>query len=258
LKTGAAYLPIDPHYPTSRKEFMLHDAAPTLIITTSHLHTTLNTPTTPILNLDTPPTTQRLATQHTTPVTDHDRLTPLHPHHPAYLIYTSGSTGTPKAVIVPHTGTANLTTTQAHRLTINDHSRILQQASPSFDATVMELLMSLTTGATLVVPEHTPLAGEELEQAITTHKITHALIPPTVLSTLRPTHTPHLHTLIVGGEACPANLIAEWSATKRMVNAYGPTESTICATMSPPLSNTDTSHPPIGRPIHGTNAYVLD
>ncbi|MGK7235952.1 AMP-binding protein [Streptomyces hygroscopicus] len=76
LKTGAAYLPIDPHYPTSRKEFMLHDAAPTLIITTSHLHTTLNTPTTPVLNLDTPTTTQRLTTQHTTPVTDHDRLTP--------------------------------------------------------------------------------------------------------------------------------------------------------------------------------------
>ncbi|MFI7315339.1 amino acid adenylation domain-containing protein, partial [Streptomyces hygroscopicus] len=97
-----------------------------------------------------------------------------------------------------------------------------------------------------------------MEQAITTHKITHALIPPTVLSTLRPTHTPHLHTLIVGGEACPANLVTEWSATKRMVNAYGPTESTICATMSPPLSATDTSLPPIGRPIQGTNAYVLD
>uniref|UniRef100_UPI000569B283 AMP-binding protein n=1 Tax=Streptomyces hygroscopicus TaxID=1912 RepID=UPI000569B283 len=55
-----------------------------------------------------------------------------------------------------------------------------------------------------------------------------------------------------------AHLVTEWSATKRMVNAYGPTESTICATMSPPLSNTDTSHPPIGRPIQGTNAYVLD
>ncbi|WP_158897422.1 AMP-binding protein, partial [Streptomyces hygroscopicus] len=69
---------------------------------------------------------------------------------------------------------------------------------------------------------------------------------------------PTLTHLIVAGEACPPELAAQWAPGRQMLNAYGPTESTVCATMSPPLSATDTSHPPIGRPIQGTNVYVLD
>ncbi len=131
--------------------------------------------------------------------------------HPAYTIFTSGSTGRPKGVVTPHRGLAALATAQAERLAVDDDSRVLQLASPSFDASVMETLMALATGATLVVPEPGPLAGALLGETIARRRVTHALIPPTALTGLEPDGLDHLRTLIVGGEACTAPLAARWA-----------------------------------------------
>ncbi|MFF3032967.1 amino acid adenylation domain-containing protein [Streptomyces rubiginosohelvolus] len=244
-QAGAAHLPIDPDYPEDRIAAMLQDARPAGILT----HRALADRYPDALLTDAPARSTRPGAL---PVPD----AAVTPGHPAYVIFTSGSTGRPKGVITPHRGLTALATAQAERLGIDDGSRVLQLASPSFDASVMETLMALATGATLVVPEPGPLAGPLLGETIARRRVSHALIPPTALTGLEPDGLDSLRTLVVGGEACTAPLAARWAPGRRMVNAYGPTEATACVTMSAPLGPGAT--PPIGTPLHGVRAHVLD
>ncbi|MFJ6513260.1 amino acid adenylation domain-containing protein [Streptomyces sp. NPDC091406] len=252
-QAGAAHLPIDPDYPEDRIAAMLQDARPAGILTHRALADRYpdalltDAPVQPDTGPGTRPTPPGAL-----PVPD----ATVTPDHPAYVIFTSGSTGRPKGVITPHRGLAALATAQAERLGIDDAGRVLQLASPSFDASVMETLMALATGATLVVPEPGPLAGPLLGETIARRRVSHALIPPTALTGLEPDGLDCLRTLIVGGEACTAPLTARWAPGRRMVNAYGPTEATACVTMSAPLPPGAT--PPIGTPLHGVRAHVLD
>ncbi|MFJ5044429.1 amino acid adenylation domain-containing protein [Streptomyces sp. NPDC088719] len=241
-QAGAAHLPIDPDYPEDRIAGMLQDARPAGILT--HRALADRYPTALLTDAPAPPGR---------PAAPRSAVTP---DHPAYVIFTSGSTGRPKGVVTPHRGLAALATAQADRLGIDDGSRVLQLASPSFDASVMETLMALATGATLVVPEPGPLAGPLLGETIGRRRVSHALIPPTALTGLEPDGLDCLRTLIVGGEACTAPLTARWASGRRMVNAYGPTEATACVTMSAPLVPGAT--PPIGTPLHGVRVHVLD
>ncbi|WP_457033053.1 amino acid adenylation domain-containing protein, partial [Kitasatospora sp. P5_F3] len=253
LKAGAAYLPLDPDYPTDRITAMIEDARPSLVITTADLTERLPVDPTRLHLTDHPDH----AWQPGTDPTDADRRTPLRPEHPAYMIYTSGSTGRPKGVLVTHTGLPGLIATMAERFAVTAADRVLQFASPSFDASVMELLMALPNGAALVVPPAgAVLAGETLAAVLADQRVSLTLIPPTVLATVQPARLEHLRTLLVGGEACPPELVTRWSAGRRMINAYGPTEGTICATTSRPL--TEAGVPPIGSPVAHTRAYVLD
>ncbi|WP_285497909.1 non-ribosomal peptide synthetase, partial [Streptomyces hygroscopicus] len=259
LKTGAAYLPIDPEYPAERVEFMLRDATPALALTTTALRSLFHDQPLTTVEYDAPKTTHRLTEQNPAPITDTDRTHPLTPHNPAYVIYTSGSTGTPKGVTVSHTGTTHMVATQINTLTLSENNRVLQFASPSFDAAFSELWMALGSGATLVMADpQRLLPGAGLAETIAQYGVTHATLTPSTLAAVPHEHLPTLTHLIVAGEACPPELAAQWAPGRQMLNAYGPTESTVCATMSPPLSATDTYHPPIGRPIQGTNVYVLD
>ncbi|MFJ6598855.1 amino acid adenylation domain-containing protein, partial [Streptomyces violaceusniger] len=185
------------------------------------------------------------------------RLVPLSVDHPAYVIYTSGSTGRPKGVVVTHRGLASFCGTEAERFFVTPDSRVLQFASPSFDAAVLEVCMALPHGAALVVPPPGPLVGDALTDVLGGQRITHALIPPAALAGVTPAGLTDFRTLVVGGEACPAELVERWSPGRRMVNAYGPTESTVAATTSGPLIP-GAGAPPIGRPVWNTSALVLD
>ncbi|GAA3379184.1 hypothetical protein GCM10020367_61730 [Streptomyces sannanensis] len=230
MKAGAAYLPVDPGYPRSRIAFMLEDACPALVVDDpSFVSATDGRP-------------------------DSDPEVRLDPRHPAYVIYTSGSTGHPKGVVVSHAGIAGLHAATVERFGIDTGSRILQFASPSFDASFWDLSNALLSGAALVLaPADEPLSG------LTDHRtrVTHAMLPPSALAALAATEVPSATTLVVGGEACPAELVERWAAGRRMINAYGPTEATVCATMSDPLSP-GSGVPSIGRPIANTRVYVLD
>jgi non-ribosomal peptide synthetase component F len=133
---------------------------------------------------------------------------------------------------------------------------VLQFSSPSFDASVLELCMALPAGAALVVPPPGPLLGDHLAAVLRDEGVTHALIPPVAMASVPDVALPAFRTLVVGGEACPADLVARWAPGRRMINAYGPTETTVVATWSDPLEPGAT--PPIGRPIRNTRVRVLD
>jgi nonribosomal peptide synthetase DhbF len=256
LKTGAAYLPIDPRYPTDRIEFLLEDAKPSCVLTATEIARKLPGAA-PLLVLDRAESAAELAHQLERNPVDTDCTAPLSLANTAYVIYTSGSTGRPKAVLVSHAGIADLAATQNERFAITDKARVLQFSSPSFDASVMELLMAFATGAALVLPPPGMImVGETLADTLDAQRISHTLIPPAALASVPARDFPALQTLIVGGEACPPDLVARWSAERRMVNAYGPTEITACASMSAPLGGAEI--PPIGRPVRNAKLYVLD
>ncbi|MFJ1938893.1 non-ribosomal peptide synthase/polyketide synthase [Kitasatospora sp. NPDC088160] len=228
LKAGAAYLPVDPVYPQARIDFMLADARPALMVDDAAM----------VAEGDWPDTDPDVA---------------LDVRHPAYVIYTSGSTGRPKGVVVPHGGVASLVAAQIERFAIEPGSRVLQFASPSFDASVSEIYTALLRGAALVLP---PAADPVAALTDPGLAATHATVPPSVLAAV-PERSVAVSTLVVAGEACPPELVARWAPGRRMVNAYGPTETTVCATMSDPLSP-GAGVPPIGRPIANARVYVLD
>ncbi|MER7101615.1 non-ribosomal peptide synthetase [Streptomyces humidus] len=235
-KAGAAFLPVDPSYPRARVEYLLRDAAPVVVIGGSEVFEGLP--------------------EHDPG--DGDRVRAVGVDHPAYVIYTSGSTGLPKGVVVTHRGLTSLAATLRQRCAADGDSRIMQFSSPGFDAAVLELVWALDSGAALVIASADRLAGEELARALAEHRITHALIPPSVLSTLPPEAPRTLtgfRTLIVGAEACPPELLRAWSPGRRMVNAYGPTESTVVASQTGDLNEPPV---PIGTPALNTRLYVLD
>ncbi|MFD0745650.1 amino acid adenylation domain-containing protein [Phytohabitans flavus] len=223
MRAGGAYLPVDPEYPAERIAALLADARPAVVLTPAAVRAVRGTPA------PKPPLR-------------------LRPDGAAYVIYTSGSTGVPNGVVVPHRGLPSLAAAQIERFAIEPGSRVLQFASPSFDAAVAEVVTTLVAGATLVIA---PLDGAD---------VTHVTLPPSVLATVPEGGLPPGATLVVAGEACPPDLAARWAPGRRLVNAYGPTEATVCATMSAPLSTADIQDGPlpIGHPIAGTTAYVLD
>ncbi|MEU5645119.1 amino acid adenylation domain-containing protein [Streptomyces milbemycinicus] len=256
-KAGGAFLPVDPHYPPARVEFMLSDARPALTLTTTaHARTIGHLPGDRLL-LDAPETVRDLAGRDPADVRDEERNAPLDPRHPAYVVYTSGSTGTPKGVVVTHAGLPSLVHTQRTRFGVGPRSRVLQFASPSFDSAVWELTAALLSGGCLVIgADGAPPAGPELPGLITGLGVTHAVLPPAVLASLDRGTLPAGLRLMSVGEALPQALAADWAADTVLLNGYGPTEATICAAMSGPLGGEGT--PPIGSSAANSAAYVLD
>ncbi|WP_345025516.1 amino acid adenylation domain-containing protein, partial [Actinomadura keratinilytica] len=250
-KAGAAFLPVDPEYPPQRIAHMLGDARPVLTVSTSRHADRL--PGTGLLLLDDPATAALIDAQ--APDAPRGGTAPR-PDHPAYVIYTSGSTGRPKGVVVTHAGIASLARAQIDGMAVGPDARVLQLASPGFDASVFERLAAIGSGAAMVVAPPDVYGGERLRDLIRDRAVSHAVITPSALATVPCEDLAGLRTLLVAGEACPPGLVARWAPDRRMVNAYGPTETTVCATMSGPLP--DGPVPPIGAPIRNTRVYVLD
>ncbi|MGV9668847.1 amino acid adenylation domain-containing protein, partial [Nocardia niigatensis] len=258
-KTGAGFVPVDPNYPADRVQHMISDSRAVLGLTVADTREVLPT-TLPWLELDTEEIAAAAQGYPAEPVTNADRARPLRAEHPAYAIYTSGSTGLPKGVVVTHTGLAALTAEMRERFGIGPESRVLQVATPSFDASIMELLMAIGAAATMVVAVPEVYGGDELGRLIARERVTHGLITPSVLASLDPDQLTTMEAIAGGGEAISAELVRRWSGDasgrRRFHNAYGPTEATIATNISDPLSP---DRPvTIGAPIRGAGAYVLD
>ncbi|MFF2546331.1 amino acid adenylation domain-containing protein [Kitasatospora sp. NPDC058063] len=260
LKTGAAYLPVDPDYPAERINLLLTDARPTLLLTTTAVHDRLpaDLPV-PHLLLDDPGLAPRLAECPAGPP-----AVRRHPDHPAYVIYTSGSTGRPKGVLVPHRGIVNrlLWMQDAYGLRADD--RVLQKTPSGFDVSVWEFFWPLIQGATLVLarPEghKDPAYLAELirEQGVTTAHFVPSMLQ-VFLQEPAAARCTGLRRVITSGEALPEEtqrrLLGLLPGTE-LHNLYGPTEASVDVTAWPCA---DRPGPvPIGRPVWNTRVYVLD
>lgn len=248
-RAGGAYLPMDPELPAERLRVMLKDARPLLLLAGA------SSPAAEIregqMVLEGSPASSAPAA-----VPGASAWVQPEPAQPAYLIYTSGSTGVPKAVVVTHAGLPALAAAMANRWQVGAGSRVLQYASLGFDGSVVEILAALTTGAALVMTPLEARGGAPLQALLERERITHLQLTPTVLATIASTERLAVQSLIVCGEPCPPALVEQWSRVTRMLNAYGPTECTVCATVSAPLQPRGTV--PIGGPIEGCEVYVLD
>jgi amino acid adenylation domain-containing protein len=253
-RAGAAYLPVDPGYPVERIAYMLSDARPAVIL--ASLTCAADLPDligVPVLVAG----GSEMAARSGAGAGAASGAARLHPAHPAYVVYTSGSTGRPKGVVVSHAGLASLAAGQIERFAVEPGSRVLQFASPGFDASVSELVMTLGSGACLVLAgAGEVLAGEVLADVVARQGVTHLTVPPVVLRGLSPGSLAPVRTLVSAGEALGAELVAAWAAGRRFVNAYGPTEVTVCATMTRPLAAD--AGPGIGVPIVNARVFVLD
>nr|GLK41572.1 hypothetical protein GCM10017611_84480 [Rhodococcus wratislaviensis] len=254
-KTGAAFVPVDPSYPFDRILHMVTDSRVEVGLTTgAHVGELPDTVRWLVLGED--EMDDDCASVSSEAVTDADRIRPTRVDDAAYVIYTSGSTGLPKGVVVTHTGLANVTTEQVERLRLTPQSRVLHFASPSFDASVFELLHAVAAASTMVIASGVVYGGDELARLLKKQKVTHAFITPAALTTVDPAGLEGIEVLSVAGEACPPELMQKWAPGRRMFNLYGPSEATIWSTSSNPMK---ADRPvTIGGPTRGVDVVVLD
>ncbi|WP_156745420.1 non-ribosomal peptide synthetase, partial [Mycobacterium sp. 1165178.9] len=248
LKTGAAYLPIDPAVPAARIAFMLTDAAPVAVITTADLVDRLNGSGVAVIDLDDPTVERQPSTA--LPAPAHDDV--------AHIIYTSGTTGVPKGVAVSHHNVTQLMQTLDAGLTTPGSAKVSTQwHSYAFDASVREIWGALLHGGRLVVvPESVVSSPEQFHALLVNEQVDVVSQTPSALTVLSPQDLKSV-ALVVGGEACAAELVDRWAPGRVMVNAYGPTETTVDVSISAPLTP-GSGAPPIGSPVAGAALFVLD
>jgi natural product biosynthesis luciferase-like monooxygenase protein/amino acid adenylation domain-containing protein len=249
LKAGAAFVPLDPGYPLERLSFMLEDARVPVLLTQEALLERVPAQWVQTISLDTE-WDGLIANQNEANVATGALADNL-----AYVIYTSGSTGKPKAVMVQHAGLCNMVQAQIKAFGVTADSRVLQFASLSFDASVSEIFMALLSGAGLYLASRESLMpGRPLLKLLRENEITTVTLPPSVLAVMDSDELPALQTIVAAGEACPPETVARWRKGRRFIDAYGPTEDTVCAT----LAQLDGDRVTIGKPIANNQIYILD
>ncbi|MEV5651202.1 amino acid adenylation domain-containing protein [Nocardia sp. NPDC052254] len=255
-KAGAAFVPIDPSYPQARIDHQITDSGCRIGLTRREHLDRLPTGVRWLV-LDDPLLLADLGEQQASPITYLDRPTPLRSSNVAYVTYTSGSTGRPKGVAVTHSGLPAVCETLRTTVGATQDARILYNASLSFDASVLELLLAIGAAATLVITPPSVIGGLDLAELLHRERVTHAFLTPSVLATLRPAGLDNLAAIVVGGEACPPDLVRTWAtAGKRLHNVYGPTETTIGVTLSDALA--PAAEVPLGNSVPGLVLHLLD
>ncbi|WP_280341843.1 amino acid adenylation domain-containing protein, partial [Nocardia neocaledoniensis] len=251
-KTGAAYVPVDPGLPAERIAFLVADSGAVLGLTCAE-HAVVLGHGVDWVSVDDP----RIAEQPAHPISYLDRVRPLSAQHPAYVIYTSGSTGRPKGVVVTHAGLGALVSAARERYRVDAESRVLHVCSPSFDVSVLELLVTFQAGARLVVSPPSVFGGPELADLVGRERVTHLLITPAALESVDPGGLDTVRVVVVAGDAFGPALVERWAVEGRaFFNGYGPTEATILATGSGELAPGQPIT--IGAPFAGVGAVVLD
>ncbi len=254
LKAGAAYIPLDPNYPSERLAYMLEDSAVSVLLTQENLVDTLPNYLGTIFCLD----------QDGKILDHHPQDNLLHPmtsENLAYVIYTSGSTGKPKGVLIQHQSLLNLVSWHQNAFDITTIDRVTQLAGIAFDASVWEIWPYLTAGACLaIVPPDLLTSPKQLQEWLIAKKITVSFLPTPLAETLIPLDwSPNclLRLMLTGGDKL--NDFPPTSIPFTLVNNYGPTENTVVTTsvkITPDLLTEKA--PPIGRPISNTQVYILD
>ncbi|MBY0291219.1 MAG: amino acid adenylation domain-containing protein [Mycobacteriaceae bacterium] len=246
LKCGASYVPIDAGVPDARIEFVLGDAAPVVVLTTAGLRSRLDGLGVDVLEVDDPAEFD----------TDAGVVLPVAaPGDVAYVIYTSGTTGVPKGVAITHRNVTQLLASLDAGLPAAGVWPLCH--SLAFDVSVWEIFGALLRGGRLVVvPEEIAASPEDFAEVLVAEGVSVLTQTPSAVKML-PAQRLSSTALVMAGEACPPEVVDRWATGRVMVNAYGPTETTMCVAISAPLV-AGASVVPIGAPVAGAGLFVLD
>ncbi|WHI44694.1 non-ribosomal peptide synthetase [Microbulbifer sp. VAAF005] len=251
IRIGAAYLPLEPALPLQRKEFILQDSNPALVVIDSHENSLFNLSGINEININDIYYPNQLEAINFKNCTYKNTL--------AYVIYTSGTTGKPKGVLIEHAGITNFLLTYKKIFSITPDDRIVQFAALSFDASISEILMALLNGACLyILPDEIRKDALLTQQYLKENQITIATLPPQFLSCIEPSLT-ELRTVIAAGSPSNWKTVNRWKPFVKYYNAYGPSEVSIGTTVS--LVNTceHMNGPvPIGTANDNLELFVLD
>ena len=249
LKTGGVYVPLDPLLPPHRLNVIVEDCKPACILT--HRQTSGKLPS--ALCVDA--LRDAIAAQPAA----HGAAAGK-PHNAAYLIYTSGSTGVPKGVLVEHRSYANMIRAVIKSLAVTAADRCLGFANCSFDASIFETFLALLSGASLVLVRREVIRDTPaFERYLEGQGVTLAVWPPSFLSTLDEQHLARLRMIVTAGEAASGPLAQRYAGRLRYINAYGPTEASVCSHWFEVERDGDYRFGvPIGYPLANTRSYILD
>lgn len=249
LKSGAAFVPLDPSFPAERVAFIAQDATMRILITTSELRGQTEGIGCPRLELDRA-TGDLLVQPESRPLVEVD------PRSLAYIIYTSGTTGKPKGVAISQANIVNFIRVVGPVYDVRSTDRVYQGLSIAFDFSVEEIWPAWMCGATLVAgPTDGRRVGRELAQFLRDNEITVFACVPTLLTTIQE-DLPKLRLVLASGEACPPDLVRRWAKPgRRLLNAYGPTETTVTATWTELYPDKPVT---IGVPLPTYTVYILD
>lgn len=261
LKAGGAYLPIDPKYPAPHMAYLIETSGASIVVTHGNVLPALPQPPAHIVRLDADSTRIREM-----PETRPDVA--VRPDHLAYIIFTSGSTGRPKGVMIEHRSIVQFTCEAMRGYGILESDRVLQFSTLSFDAAAEEIWPCLTAGGTLVLRTEEMLSSAQAYLRAAERLGITVLDMPTALWHVLADELAHVplaagvRLVIFGGEAARVDKLELWRAhtpaSVVQLNTYGPTETTVVATYTAVEAGTDTGEVPIGRPLRGVRAYVLD
>jgi len=253
LKAGGAYLPIDPDYPEERLLFILQDSEASVLITQKDFMQKFSKSNAHIICIDEDWVTISCESREAL-------MSNVTSENLAYMIYTSGSTGKPKGTLLQHQGLSNYIIATINALGVDKYDHVLQFASLSFDASVLEIFTALTSGATLYLARReTLMSSPNLIQFLRKHKITVSLLPPSLLSVLPVEGLPDFKTLLTGGEKCTKDIVLRWYSGRNFYNAYGPTEATVAPTLYHVENVSETLvNIPIGHPLSNIQIYLFD
>jgi amino acid adenylation domain-containing protein/non-ribosomal peptide synthase protein (TIGR01720 family) len=248
LKTGAAYLPIDPEHPQARIGFMLDDAAPAAAVTTAGLADRLAGHDVTVIDVNAPRINSQPCTALPAPGGD----------DVAHIVYTSGTTGVPKGVAVTHHNVTRLFDSLETGVQMAPGQVWTQCHSYAFDFSVWEIWGALLHGGRLVVvPEEVSRSPEEFHALLIAEQVSVLSQTPSAVGVLSAEGLGSVAALVVAAEACPAEVVDRWAPGRVMLNAYGPTETTVYASVSVPLV-AGSGVPPVGAPVSGAALFVLD
>ena len=263
LSAGAVYVPLDAVQPDARLAASLEDGEVRAIVVDTASGARLADAGLSVavtIDIDRDPPEARPREARTRP--------PIDPASAAYVIFTSGSTGRPKGVVVAHAALAHHCQAVIGRYGLGDDDRVLQFAALSVDPALEQILPTLISGATVVMRGSDIWTPAQLSEVFDRTRVSVADLPPAYLAEVlaawdksgeAPQHVPRL--LISGGETLTPDTVRLWRngplAAARLINAYGPTEATITATTHE-VAPEDVEAVPIGRPLPGTEVYVLD
>jgi amino acid adenylation domain-containing protein/thioester reductase-like protein len=239
-RARAAFLPLSPELPPERLAVMVQEASPKVVIDTVDQWES-------IVAFGAEESTE----ESTDLVGERSDL--------AWIVFTSGSTGRPRGVAMEQRGYVPVVDAQRAAFRIEQTSRVLQFYSTSFDASLSDIGTALLSGATLCLEDRQSLAEcQSLIDLLRDREVTHADIPPSLLALHLPSEAPpSLQTVIIGGEVCSLDVVKAWADRVRLINVYGPTEATICTSLSQ-CDAEGWTRPLLGQPLPGVEYLVAN